>query len=762
MPELLEPRTPANLRLYHGSLTPVQSEIRTVKIIGFDSEDDTRGQPLSFSFFDGEKAFYTRFADEAIDYIYNYPERAVFCAHNLEYDIGNLFKACDFRFVKEMTYASKLLRVTLFASRHTFLNSSSFFPGSLKKMGDLIGLPKLEGDSLSESYAIRDAEIVQVFMAKMQDRLNMQGVNLGLSIGQLSMSIFRANHLRKKQRTFNSPNCLKAYYGGRVEMFFKGVVKGPVYVADINSSYPDVMFRHEYPDTTVVEASSIFTHTYGIGHFKILVPDDCFIPPLPFRSESGRLFFPTGEIEGWWTYAEVRFALEKCGCKLLAEYDGEGCRRGVRPFESFIGEHYDARQAMKKRKERNKEDLEAVFEDLHLKLVMNNLYGKFAQHKDGNKMTRVKLSKRVLDKMGGSIESKIGPFYSYRVPRKKPPRTANYMWGVYVTSYARLSLLEKIMSVYSKGGKLLYCDTDSIMFTGEVAKAALNFGDGLGKMSLEIYDLGVYRASKGYLMCEHVTSEVKTRRSEYRIKKVACKGVPTHYAHDFILKGMAKFLKPMRLKEAEVRLHAEANSKKDDAFFADIGVNVWRDVEKSMRSVYIKRKGERGITMPVNVLEIPEMESKAFGEIENWESELGDEIVLPPAPKSENFRNVQVPKDWFSAKYQLDAKDAFFESQEMTFLKREDCLELEPGDAWFRGEIIERRQGLYGRYFGIRLREYMGKNVSRKNILGSVSEKFFTKFGPDFIFEKKSVVFFLEEKYLTESRLKIRVDVLNL
>lgn len=761
MPELLEPRTPANLRLYHGSLTPIQSEIRPVKIIGFDSEDDTRGQPLSFTFHDGAKAFYTRFADEAIEFIYNYPERAVFCAHNLEYDIGNLFKECDFRFVKEMVYASKLLRVTLFASKHTFLNSSSFFPGSLKKMGDLIGLPKLEGDSLSEAYAIRDAEIVQVFMAKMQDRLNMQGVNLGLSIGQLSMSIFRANHLKKKQRTYNSPNCLRAYYGGRVEMFFKGVVKGPVYVADINSSYPDVMYHQEYPDTTVVEASSIFTHTYGIGHFKIRVPETCFIPPLPFRSETGRLFFPTGEIEGWWTYAEVRFAVEKCGCEILAEYDGEGCRRGVRPFESFIGEHYDARQAMKKRKERNKEDLEAVFEDLHLKLIMNNLYGKFAQHKDGNKMTRVKLSKRVLEKMDASIESKIGPFYSYRVPRKRPPRTANYMWGVYVTSYARLSLLQKIMAVHAKGGKLLYCDTDSIMFTGEAAKEALVFGDGLGKMSLETYDLGIYRASKGYLMCEQVSCQIKTRKSEYQIKKVACKGVPTHYAHDFILKGMAKFLKPMRLKEAEVRLHAGANAKKDAAFFSDIGVNVWRDVEKSMRSIYIKRKGDRGVTYPVNVLDIPSMEERAFGAVESWENELGNEVVIPPIAKADTFRNVKVPDNWFSVKYQLDAADAFFDSQESPFLKREDCLDLMPGDAWFRAEILERRNGLYGSYFLMRLREYMGKNVARKNMLVSVSEKFFKKFGPDFILVKKSIAFFLEEKYLVESRLKIRVDILN-
>lgn len=771
MPELLEARTPANLRIYHGTLSPSAPKLRDYRIIGFDSEDDTRGQPLSFAFYDGESSFYTRHAEEAIEYVYNYPETAVFCAHNLEYDIGNLFKACDFRYVREMTYASKLLRVTLLGSRHTFLNSSSFFMGSLAKMGGLIGLPKLEGDSLSETYAIRDAQIVQVFMSKMQAQLHAQGINLGLSIGQLAMADFRANHLPKKQRTYNSPNCLKAYYGGRVEMFYKGVVQGPVFVADINSSYPDVMMRHEYPDTTVVEPSSIYTHTFGIGRFKIRVPENCFVPPLPFRSESGRLFFPTGILEGWWTYAEVRFAVENCGCEILGEYEGEGCRRGIRPFTSFIGSHYDARQVMKKRVKANSNDLEAVFIDLFEKLEMNNLYGKFAQHKDGNKMTRVKMSPAALRKAGGVIESKIGPFYGYRIPRKKPPRTANYMWGVYVTSYARLSLLEKILKVYHRGGKLLYCDTDSIMFTGESAKAALEYGDDLGKMSLETYDLGVYRASKGYLLCKHASCRLDNRHAEYRIEKVACKGVPTHYAHDFIMKGMARFLKPMRLKEAEVRLHADANKKKDSDFFQDIGVNVWREVSKKMLSVYIKRKGKRGVTMPVDVLDIPALEENAYGAPESWEHELGENATItPPHKPSDAFRNVKVPANWFSTSVNQDIADTFFDAQEISFLQREECMELEPGQSWLKAKVLERRVGKFGRYYAARLFEYMGRNVRRKNILIAIPETFFKGFlkaektekkNGQFFFLEKTIDFLLEEKYLGKTALKIKVVIHN-
>jgi len=368
--------SPPHLALWHGVFGPTRPTLRTFRIIGFDSEDDTRGTPISFTFFDGVTPFYTRHADEAIDYIYGYPETAIFLAHNLEYDIGNLLKACNYRYVKDMVYASRLLKVSLIGTSHTFLNSSSFFAGSVKKMGDLLGIPKMEGDPLNPAYGITDAKIPQKFGAEMQERLHNEGVNLGLSIGQMAMQIFRTNFVKKKIITYNSPNCLKAYYGGRVEMFHKGIVKGPVYVLDINSSYPKEMQKNEFPDTSFIEDSSIFTHEFGIGDFTVHVPETLFVPPLPFRSEEGRLFFPVGTFRGWWTYAEMRFAMEQ-GVEIVAEHAGEGTHRGCRPFADFIDEIYDRRQAVKRRLEVAPDDAKAQFENLFLKLEMNNLYGVF-------------------------------------------------------------------------------------------------------------------------------------------------------------------------------------------------------------------------------------------------------------------------------------------------------------------------------------------------------------------------------------------------
>ena len=56
---------------------------------------------------------------------------------------------------------------------HWFIDSTCFFPGSLLKLGDLIGYKKYDdGSTVNEKYAIRDAEIPYRFMVKFQKRVD--------------------------------------------------------------------------------------------------------------------------------------------------------------------------------------------------------------------------------------------------------------------------------------------------------------------------------------------------------------------------------------------------------------------------------------------------------------------------------------------------------------------------------------------------------------------------------------------------------------
>ena len=155
------------------------------------------------------------------------------------------------------------------------------------------------------------------------------------------------------------------------------------------------------------------------------------------------------------------------------------------------------------------------------------------------------------------------------------------------------------------------------------------------------------------------------------------------------------------------------------------------------------------------------MEELAFGAPESWENELGNEVVLPPAAKKDVFRSVKVPPSWFLEPYQREITETLHEGQEISFLKREDCLELKKGDSWFQGDLIDRRQGKFGRYYLILLKKYMGQNVARKNIVVAMSEKFFFRFGKDFAFLKKRVEFFLAADYTLEAPLELTAEIIT-
>lgn len=734
-----------------SSISPLSVKLKPVRLVGFDTEDDSKGTPLSFAFHDGKNSFYTHLADEAIDYIYNTEEETCFVAHNLEYDIVNLFKNCDYKYINEMVYASKLLKVTLYGTKCWFLNSYSFFQGSLKKMAPLVGMKKLDGDVFNPDYNIRDAHIVQVFMVKLQKRFAEIGVNLGMTIGQLSMATYRRKYVKTPILTYNHPDVLNSYYGGRVEMFYRGLVKGPLHVIDIKSSYPDVMKRHSYPDTAYMEPSTLESHEFGSGKFTMFVPADIYVPPLPYRSPEGRLFFPTGKFTGSWTYAEIRYAVT-LGCEVLKEFPGAiGTNRALRPFTGFIDEFWDLREHAEKRRDSGDNVNEMEFELLFLKLVMNNLYGKFAQWKPSTKLTRYPLSESELDKLQGVRFRKVGCFYGYTIPREKPPKSANYPWGVHITAYARISLHEKIMGVHNAGGTLVYCDTDSIMFTGNGLNT-VTIGKKLGQMSLETFDLGVFRQAKGYLLCK------ETEPGKYLVSKVACKGVPTHLGLDFIKEGVARFVKPQRLKEGEIRVHAEVNKKKSPDFIKSIGANVWKDVEKFMKGIYVKRKGLKGKTYPLDVEEIAGAEALQFTGEDDVSAYGFDDYEIVGAPKpNDPFRNIVAPPGWFDGESKFTEEEKFFRSQGTFFLTTRQLAGLKTGAIWFSGLVHLVKTNKHGKFYSIYLKSFLGEKVAKKKMLAAISEKFMR--GGEEKYLGKHVAIILRDEYIKGSSLEYDITI---
>jgi hypothetical protein len=737
---------------YISSFNQLSPNALEYNIVGFDTEDNSDGTPVSFAFWDGGKNtkdgyYYTTCVKDAENFILNYPETTIFIAHNLEYDINNLCMHNNFKYIDEEIKTPTLVKATLIGSKNYFMNSHSFFFGPLSKMGDVVGEPKLSGDEqnvFNPKYVITDAKIVYLYMTELQRQLNKDyGIRIRTTIGSTAMAIYRTCFMEnKKQVTYNNPELLRAYYGGRTEIFYKGIIKGPIKVVDINSSYPNVMQKYEFPDTSTLNKSSIKTHKFGVGKFTVRVDPSIHIPVLPYKSPEGKLFFPVGEFTGYWTYQEIRYA-EKFGTEIIIEHDGVGTNKGCRPFKSYMDYHYNMREKDKvKIKEitniQNKTPIDLI--NLNVaqmgstknKYFQNTLYGKFCQHKaNGLLCRRPQTSKQLEFKMNGMEfnHTRIGPFHEYKQTEDTPAKTANYLWGIYTTSYARIELHKHIANVHDNGGIVLYCDTDSVMYSGDLPEGTLDLGPKLGQLEYEttndgreFFDMALFRQAKGYLICNY-TGKTKKGLKELEIVKSACKGVPTEFAYDFILRNMASFDKPMKQREYFISAYAKNSTIK-----RKVGLNVWDTVEKKMNLEYIKRIGQ-GITRPVNSNEIEALEINVRGAtVETFEENLKDfGFSINRKEPKKIFTKCTIPKGWKrSYKWEMDVEKKL-KSRKIIYLKTIHFDNLEDDTTWFSGYIKGIRNDKFSEYLEIELTQFEGDILPFNGLKAWINVKTFNK-----------------------------------
>ncbi len=230
--------------------------------------------------------------------------------------------------------------------------------------------------------------------------------------------------------------------------------------------------------------------------------------------------------------------------------------------------------------------------------MMNSLYGKFCQHSGGAELTTV-MPKDMRNK---TVSRKLANFYVIEELEEEPAKTANFMWGAYITAYSRMYLYEGIVKVQNAGHEVLYCDTDSIFIKMMNDNMPLKMGEELGEWDNDRFIDIIVNTVKAYQMTSYdkweaefgsglkmkkgikATSEVEAMekakqadasvKSVHRSKKVACKGVPSAYMLDFLNKGEVVVRKPVKMKEA---------------FIQKLKANVWHDVKKEMKSIYSKR-----------------------------------------------------------------------------------------------------------------------------------------------------------------------------
>lgn len=273
------------------------------------------------------------------------------------------------------------------------------------------------------------------------------------------------------------------YYGGRTEVF-KPFIEGG-YHYDVNSLYPYVMKKEKFPvgiPKYIKGKNALKMFEFwrrrkiggGFAHCKIIVPDNLYIPPLPFRDVSGKLLFPTGNLESVWSFIEIDYAIS-LGCEVVEIEQVVYFEKMESIFNNFVT-HFEGVK-------NNSKGAKRTF----AKLMMNSLYGKFGMKRerttftDYSELTTLE-EKEELFIVHRHTNNLLNVSFIEKMFRSKAQYIQPHI-SAYVTAYARIELLKGLLT-QSSIGDVGYCDTDSIACTTKMDEALVHDKE-FGKWKLE-------------------------------------------------------------------------------------------------------------------------------------------------------------------------------------------------------------------------------------------------------------------------------------
>jgi hypothetical protein len=433
------------------------------------------------------------------------------------------------------------------------------------------GCPKhKEADALSKQRRIKYSVLLERTNKKEQ-LIRSQGYNL-VTMWECEFKDFKrklrepevVNSLKKNMLDidFSKPlNPRDAMSGGRVNAIkllykFKPGEYGCYF--DITSLYPTVMYEDDYPvghPRKVFEDFDPSRHR-GLVHCRVLPPRNLYIPVLPFKTEingADKLLFALcrscigskspcdhndvqRSLVGTWTSKELSLAISK-GYKVMKTYEichwdvwsNDMFKGYIRKFMQIKQEasgypdwcDSDEKKAAYINEFKEKTGIEMNPETIIknpgkreiAKLCLNNLWGKFGQNTNKDKVEYVKTRARFFDILRDShlnvkhyeiLNDRIAEMrYSKANGCEDENASTNIYIAVYTTSNARMRLYNALERI---GENILYFDTDSVMYIqkeGQACPLEGLKGDNLGQFKDELegkkmIDYFVATAPKSY------------------------------------------------------------------------------------------------------------------------------------------------------------------------------------------------------------------------------------------------------------------------
>lgn len=406
----------------------------------------------------------TAFVDKVYNAILELPDRYTIYAHN-----GGKF---DYMFlIKRLRGAVSFKGRGIMSAEignHELRDSFHIIPDRLanykKDHIDYANMRKLKRAQYRQAiidYCINDCKYLLEIASDFAKRFGLK-----LSIGQAAMSELRKHYKFEKISETTDAYLRDWFFGGRVECLAgRGRFKGPRKLYDVNSMYPFVMATYEHP-----------IGSFYLSHTGDPTPDTFFLEltcdskgAFVRKGENGETYAPHGRFRFKTTIHEYRVALKYNLISNIEIHLCVDCPKKTNFFK-FIAPIYNERQHVKARlkrlklegKEDSEEWNEAVKDDMFLKFLLNNSWGKFAQNP--RKYKEHWLTDP--DETPSEHAEEFGDFPRYACDdywiweRPSPSdRFNNVGTGASVTGAARSVLLDAMCNADDP----IYCDTDSLI-----------------------------------------------------------------------------------------------------------------------------------------------------------------------------------------------------------------------------------------------------------------------------------------------------------
>jgi hypothetical protein len=252
-------------------------------------------------------------------------------------------------------------------------------------------------------------------------------------------------------------------------------------VYDVNSMYPFSMWRYEYPTSYEGYWSHRFDpHSMGLWSASY---EQCNqkVPPFLFDCEKGATY----QGNGVYTTQELLHLSSIGGTFKITQ--GYVYEKKAPIFRDFVQTVYEDRQVA------IASGNEAV--SFTLKILLNSLYGKFAQRQSGTSIEWYTYDRMNEYVDAGKKVKIMGDFLVTEEEREVPHVFVAI--ALIITADARIDLHSRMSDVIRRGFDVYYCDTDSIH-----TNATMDETTGLGGLKLEMSGTAAYAGRKLYAFYE--------------------------------------------------------------------------------------------------------------------------------------------------------------------------------------------------------------------------------------------------------------------